>query len=353
MPFIYPTAFELRTIQSDYIASDRANRLGLQILPVQNVAAPKVRWNQQDTYAGLQHLRGLDGRPTRVNRVGWNTYEYEPGYFGEYIDITETELNNRAPQGVDLATTNIDVSDIINEADRQLIQREDDRIESTIWTLLTTGTISITLDGPDGTQIGFQDTYTFQSYTAPITWATSATATPLRDFQAIQQLGPAAGKSANFGTGAKAYANTVTLNRLLNNANASDFSGRRTSFGATLNNLGNFNSYLASQGLPELTAYDGGYWTKRPADVGAAFKKFIPDGTVVVVGQRPGNVPVGNYLMTRNVVNGFRPGSYRKLIDRVNGRNAEERVPPNIEIHRGHNGGVAIYYPSSVITMFV
>jgi hypothetical protein len=45
--------------------------------------------------------------------------------------------------------------------------------------------------------------------------------------------------------------------------------------------------------------------------------------------------------------NGFRtmsPGRYEKVIDRL-----DTRVPRTIEVHRGHNGGLVIYYGSAII----
>jgi hypothetical protein len=211
--FNYPTNYELSQIEPDLTARGEAGRAGLQIMPIRNVNAGEVRWSQQDNFYGLQALRGLDGAPTRVQRVGTKTYTYEPGVFGEYIDITETELTRRAgyaPNG-----TPIDIADLVVDADQQLINREFDRIEATIWALLTTGTFSIKMDGPTGTQVGFSDTFAIQTFTAGVPWATSATATPIANFQAVQQLGMAAGHSVDLGAGAIAYMNSVTSNRLL------------------------------------------------------------------------------------------------------------------------------------------
>jgi hypothetical protein len=350
--FNYPTNYELSQIEPDLTARGEAGRAGLQIMPIRNVAAGEVRWSQQDNFYGLQALRGLDGAPTRVQRVGTKTYTYEPGVFGEYIDITETELTRRAgyaPNG-----TPIDIADLVVDADQQLINREFDRIEATIWALLTTGTFSIKMDGPTGTQVGFSDTFAIQTFTAGVTWATSATATPIANFQAVQQLGMAAGHSVDLGAGAIAYMNSVTSNRLLNNANAADLSGRRMNSGSTPNNTGDVNRYFAAQNLPQMQVYDRGYQTTLTvgATVGP-FVKFIPDGKVVVVGNRPSGAKVGEYFKTRNASNGLNPGSYAYTLDRANGVNAEKRTPANIERHRGHNGGPVIYFPSAVVVMNV
>jgi hypothetical protein len=348
MPFVYPTNFELQAIEPDLVARGRAGRVGLDIMPDRNVNAAEVRWSQQDNYYGLQALRGLDGAPTRVQRVGTKVYSYTPGVFGEYVDLTETELTRRA--GYSPAGTPIDVADMIVEADQQLINREFDRIEATNWAVLTTGTFSIKLDGPNGTQIGFTDTFTIQTYTASVAWATAATATPITNFQAVQQLGMAAGRSVDLGAGAVAYMNSVTSNRMLNNANAADLSGRRINSGSTPNSVVDVNRYLAAQNLPQVQVYDAGYIPT----IGGSFTKFIPDGKVVVVGRRVSGARIGEYLKTRNANNpNLAPGSYSYTIDRANGVNGEKRTPPNIERHRGHNGGPVLYLPGSIVVMNV
>lgn len=348
----YPTNYELQQIEPDLIARAIEGRAGLDILPIREVNASEVRWAQQDNFYGLQALRGLDGAPTRVQRVGTKTYSYEPGVFGEFVDITETELTRRA--GYAPTGTAIDISDMVVDADNQLISRELDRIEATIWTLLTTGTFSIKMDGPTGTQVGFSDTFAIQTFTAGVTWATAASAVPIVNFQAVQQLGQAAGHSVDLGAGAVAYMNSITSNRLLNNANSADLQGRRINNGSTVNSVADVNRYFAAQNLPQMQVYDRGYQTS--ITVGASvgpFQKFLPDGKVVVVGKRTSGAQIGSYVKTRNANNGLLPGSYAYTIDRANGVNGEKRTPANIERHRGHNGGPTLLLPSSIVVMNV
>lgn len=346
MPFIYPTSFEMQQIEPELVVRDRAGRLGMQIMPVRNVNAAKVRWTQEDNYFGLQNLRGMDGEPTHVNRIGARTFEYEPGVFGEFIDITETELTNRAGSA-DVLTVPINVDDLVVDADRQLVGRENDRIESSIWTLLVTGVLQITIDGPDGTQIGYTDSYPIQTFTAAIPWSTTATAVPVRNFQSVQNL--AVGKSVDLGAGATAYMNTVTANNLLNNTNQADLAGRRTNNGGTFNTISDITSFIVAQNLPRIAIYDEGYIAKQ----GGTFQKFIPDNKVVVVGRRRSGATVGEYIMTRNANNGYRPGPYRYVLDRANGVGAAKRTPANLEVHRGHNGGPTMKYPSAIVVMNV
>lgn len=363
MPFIYPTSFEIHDIQQDLMARGAEGRVGLEILPWVEKRTAKVRWKQKDNYYGVQEFRGLDGAPTRVIRVGHKIYEYEPGVFGEYVEITESELVTRAA-GFPVETTPIDVRDLYIEADEQLINREWDRVEGSIWTLLTTGTLNILIDGPDGTQIGYSDQYTFQSYQSLVPWSTLGSAVPIKDFQNVQQLGFAAGHSVDFGAAAKAYATQVTWNRLLNNSNASDFAGKRSQYGATFNDLKGYANFFQNQNLPQPVAYDQGLIPRQAASPGSStfgggkFRKFIPDGIIVVIGVRPQNAKVGNYVSTINASNNHNPGSYSYTIDRANGGgtnggNGEKRTPANIEIHRGHNGGPVVEYTTAVLVMNV
>ena len=342
MPFIYAKSAEFRRIEQELVTRGRAGRLGLDIMPVETVDAARVRWVQKDNYTGLQHLRGMDGQPTRITRVGEKTYEYEPGVFGEFLEVTESELTERSVN-LNVDSDPIPVGDLVAEADEQLIGREWDRIESSIWTLLTTGTISIKIAGPNGTQVGYSDTYAIQTFTSTVAWTTSATATPLKDFQTVSQMG--VGKGVSFGAGARAYMNSVTVNSMLNNTNQADLAGRRVEGGNTVDDLATVNRILVAKGAPTIVVYDEGY--VNDANV---YTKFIPDTTVVVIGQRRTGARIGRYVKTRNASNNFRPGSYRYVMDRANGGgagggNAEKRTPANLEVHRGHNGGPTMVFP--------
>jgi hypothetical protein len=348
MPYIYPQNYEMREIEPELIRLGLEGRVGLQIAPIQRSNSAKVRWRQRDIYRGMQNMRGYDGSPVRVNRPGSKWYEYNPGVFGDFIIIDEQELTERAGPGVNVATTPIDVEDLTMESDSVLVGRELDRMEWAVWTLLTTGTISINLPGDDGQTVGWTATYTLQTFTAGVSWSTFATATPIIDLQTIAQGGSPAGRSVSFGAGSVAYMNSFTANLLLNNSNAADLGGRRIGGGSTLNTLQNIRDFLIGQNLPTIAVYDNGY-----VDDYGTYNKFIPNKKVVVVGQRANNATIAAYMVTRNANANFAPQSYRYVVDRINGTNAEKRTPPNIEIHRGHNGGPVMFYPSAIFVMSV
>jgi hypothetical protein len=76
---------------------------------------------------------------------------------------------------------------------------------------------------------------------------------------------------------------------------------------------------------------------------------FIPNNKVVVVGTRPAGQRVGEYRITRNANNpDLGPGPYMKVVD-----NGEDKVPREIDVHDGHNGGPVLYYPGAIVVMSV
>ena len=351
MPFIYTPNYQLFEIEPLLLARGRAGRVGLDLFPDVNRNAAQVRWVQSDNYFGLAQMRGLNGQPTHVKRQGYKQFVYEPGYYGEFILIDEQELVTRAGMAP-IDSTPIDIADLVAAADTQLVQREFDRKEWLVWNLLINGSITVNLGGDNGLQRPYTDTYTTQTFVATVPWSSTATATPIANIQSVQQL--QVGYSVDFGAGATAYMNQVTANNLLNNQNANDLGGRRNLFGATINNVAGVASYWQSQNLPNIVVYDAGYYPLIGQNVATQFVKFIPNNKVVVVGTRPNGASIGEMQNTRNAMNpNLAPGSYRFMKDYANGVNAPKEVPPRIEIHRGFNGGPALYYPSAVVILSV
>lgn len=334
---IYPTSAELDLIAQDLLPRLTAARPIFARFPMVAHDAAMVLWEQEDNYTGLQQVRGMNGAPPRVNRVGLKRYASQPGIYGEYLPLDERTLTERRQYGT--FGTPVDVQDLVADAQRQLLQRRLDRVESIIWTLLTTGTFAVT--GPSGAVLA-TDSYTTQTFSAAINWSSQATSTPLADMRAIQLKHR--GHSVDFGVGAEAYINRVTLNQFLSNTNAADLGGRRGAGLSTINGPEQLNQLLAMDDLPTLVVYDQGY-----LDDTSTFQPFIPDGDVVVIGRRADNAPIGEYQLLRNANNpGMGPGPYMKVID-----TEEREVPRSVQVHDGHNGGPAIRFPSAVVAMSV
>lgn len=334
--YAYPSAQVLSTIEQNLMPDLVADDPVFEIMPIDTQDASLLKWQQQDDYIGLQQLRGLNGTPPRVSRLGINEFQMKPGVYGEYMSIDEAEMTERAKFGS--LTDVIDIGDLVAQAQQQLLHRRLTRIKYIGWTLLTTGTFSVsTLDGVTHT-----DSYTMQTYSASPAWSSASTAVPLADFRAVQLL--SLGYSVDFGQKATAYMNRVTWNYFIKNTNAADLYGRRTAGLGTYENVGDVNKLLAGDDLPQIVIYDKAY-----KDASGTATRYIPNNTVVVVGQRPGGRNIGNYTMTRNMnTTDGAAGPYTKVID-----NGDRAVPREIAVHDGHNGGPRLYFPSAVVVMSV
>jgi hypothetical protein len=261
----------------------------------------------------------------------------QPGVYGEFLTVDEVEITRRRPPG--RWNGSISIDDLVMKLQDQLLGRELDRKEKMGWDLLATGTFSVT--GPDG-MVLHTDTYTPQTASAAVIWATSATATPLADFRAVQLL--SRGYSLSFGADAKAYMSRVTFNNFIKNTNAADFGGKKGVGLQSVSSVGDSNTILAGEGLPQIVIFDGGYLSE-PSGV---FVPFIATGKVIIVGKRLDGAPIGEILSTRNANNpGEAPGAYDKVVD------DPDAVPRLITVHRGWNGGIALYFPAAIVILTV
>lgn len=335
--YVYPTSAELKVIEQDLLPRLQQDRPIFKIMPITEVHSHRLMWEQKDNYLGLQNVRGLGGKPSRIQRVGGKRYDMEPGVYGEYVDIDETELTVRRRWGT--FGEPIDISDLVTEGQNQLLVRRLDRIELIGWTLLATGTFSVSSE--DGS-IVHTDTFPIQNFTAGVAWGTSATATPLANFRAVKLL--ARGRSVAFDSKSTVYMNQVTFNKLVTNTNANDLAGRRVTGLLSPLNQKEINDILLGEGLPQIEIYDQGYLNDS-----GTFVPFIADDKAIVVGHRPSGAALAEYRMTLNANNaGAAPGAYMKVID-----HGELRVPRSIEVHDGHNGGPVIYFPGALVRMNV
>lgn len=334
MNIVFPTTAQIQKIAQDKLPSLTTDDPIFQYFPIETVDADTLYWEQLDNFTGLQAVRGLGGKPSRVRQVGAKTFEMKPGAYGEFMTIEEVELTRRRPLGQWDGT--VDISEVVMLRQDQLLNRRVDRIKAISWTLATTGTFSVS-NAESG--ITHTDTFALQTFTSSTAWSDAANSTPLADMRAIQLL--SRGKSVSFGANSKLYLNRVTANQMLANTNQSDLGGRRTGNVYVAMTLEEANRIFMSEGLPQIEVYDDGYL--RDSD--GAFVPFIANAKGILFGARPGNQPIGAYRMTRNVNNpNAEPGAYMKVVDK-----GETEVPRIIEVHDGHNGGPVIYFPSALV----
>lgn len=335
----FPDNITLNEIAQEFVPRLTENRPILQDFPLKNVEDDIIEWEQRGNYIGLQQIRGVGGAPSRVKRVGANTFRFTPGYYGEFLEVNEAELIRARKLG-DLQMRK-KVDETTAEFASQLMQRRYDRIESIIWTLISTGTFSVALNNV----VMATDTFTLQTFTASPTWATIATATPLADFRTVQLK--QRGYSLSFGAGSKAYMNRTTFNNFLSNTNAADLGGRRGAGFSTINSPEALNMLFAQDNLPNIVVYDEGYY-----DDSSAFQLFIPNNKVIVVGRRTIGDVLGEYRCTLNVNSGDgSAGPYMQIWDSA--QHDGGRPPRHIEVHDGHNGGPVLYHPAGIVVMTV
>jgi hypothetical protein len=341
----YPTNYELKLLEPDLMSEAMLSADPIFAdFPITAKPVHNIEWVMKENISGLQAARGLDGQAPRVQALGASMYAMAPGVYGEQEVISERELTTRAPYNAPGAVINID--DLVVERLKQLVGREVTRVRSNIWTLLTTGVITVIAPGTGATQVNGQYDIRKISYTdttdglANVPWATVATSKPLQDLQAVQQLYEA-GTSCRFGTNAKMYMNRRTFNYIINSVSL----GTRIVAGmkGLLPGMSDIANLFENFGLPAPIVMNDGY-----LDDSQVWQYYIPDNKVVLIGTRPNNDVLGEYVQTRNAQNpNFDAGPYIKIVD------DPDLVPRNIVIHRGHNGGPAIYFPNGVIILSV
>ncbi len=336
--FVYPTSAEIFKISQSKIPRLTKDRPAFKFFPMVNKKVDTILWEQRDNYQGLQQVRGMEGQPSRVKRIGAKRYSMEPGVYGEFIPLEERELTKRRAFGT--MGSKMDIGDMVMEAEEQLTQRFLDRVEVTIWSLISTG--AFTVVSPQTGATLHTDVFPINTFSAIVPWSTYATATPLADLRQVKLL--SRGTSNSFDSGSELYINQVTLNHLLSNRNANDVAGRRVGGLLTPLTLEEINKIFTGEGLPSIVVYDEGYYN----DAGT-FTLFVPDNTFTLIGRRPAGQTVGEYIMSINANNpGAAPGRYMRVKNKAKGDN-EAEIPPVIEVHDGHNGGPAIYFPGAVV----
>jgi hypothetical protein len=128
----YPTNVELAQIAQVKVPRLTRDRAGFQIMPMRDLDAPILMWEQEDDWVGLQQVRGLNGDPPRVRHQGANRFIAQPGYYGEHETVDEQEITMR--RGYGTWTGSVSIDDLVMRLQDKLLGRELDRVEYIIWT---------------------------------------------------------------------------------------------------------------------------------------------------------------------------------------------------------------------------
>lgn len=336
MLFRFPTNYEIERIEPDLVQILNLYTDPIfQFFPRIAKQASSVKWSISEAVTGLQNIRGYDGDPVPVNRPGEKWYNMMPGVYGDVIPISEEEMTERSAMA--LAGMPVSIDDLVADANKTLLIRENTLIRSILWTMVRTGEIKVS--HKNGTVMQ-RDSWAIKTYAATTPWSTTATATPSKNFIAARAAW-SGGTSCQFDENAVAFMNRKTCDNMLMNTNADDL--------GTLQKNGNIldleivNRKLRALGLPSIQVMNDTYY-----DNAGTLQYYVPDSTVVVFGTRPANQPLGNYVDTLNMVRTDRKAGGYTFV-----KMEQNEVPPKVEVHRGHNGGPRILYPNGVGVMSV
>lgn len=309
------------------------NYLGEQFMPWIEENADTVLWEIRDNVVGLQLAREANQPFPVIPDEGINRFLMTPGRFGEMKRLDEIKIE-RMRQIATFGTA-IDVSEEISRMQEALTDREQSLIEACRWALMGNGIVNVLNKNGDLVEVARYEVTTF---TPSVSWGTSATATPLNDFRSIRDN--YAGFGHNFGYGAVAIGNPVTLNKIWRNTNNNDIAGKRTQGLGSVLSITEWNQLMAQEDLPTLISYGKGYLSSL-----TAFTRFIPDNKVIVIGQNDNQgTKCGNYVSTRVGAALGATGIYAE-----SGLAAEApRLPWTA---RGHNGAPRIDYTRQIVVL--
>lgn len=328
-----PSAVELRRAEQVKLPTLTQASKVFEYFPIESVEEEYLRWTQKDNFVGLQNVRGIGGKPPRISMVGDKTYLAQPGYYGEFVALDEVQLTRRR-DAASLSGKPLMVSDMVGEAQDLLLHRRIERIKYILWTLLTTGTFSVSAD--DGT-VMHTASFSPMTFSASVAWSTRATATPLNDM--FNMLIKYRGQSVRMDSSAELLVNAKWVNHARNNTNSADLGGKRINGGNTPLSLEDMNQIFVDNGLPRIVQCEEGY-----LDSSGTWQLFIPDGVGVMVAKRTNGAAIGSYRQTLNMATKDRViGAYTAVIPK------EDEIPFSIEVHDGHNGGPTLTYPGTIV----
>lgn len=335
--YVYPKTKHIEEVEQKLLPDLSGSNPIFSIFPFDSDRRHLIEWEQEDNYIGTQQLRGYNGMPLSVTRVGAKRFKAEPGVYGEFVTLDEEELTIRRDRASYGGGGPIDVSDLVGVAAKQLLVRRLNLVRKICWNLLINGTFSV---AHKITGVIYTGSYTPPSFTPNPLWNQLSTATPLKDMRGYRAF--EAGQSCSFGTGAVQYMNWATSVTLLSNANSNDLGKKLIGGGNTINGLDDVNKILLMNDVPPIVIHNDGY-----LDDSGTWQYDIPEGKVVVVGKRPSGARVGRYRYTLNINrSNAAPKPYMRVFDR-----STDHVPGLIEVHDGHNGGPLVQFPGSVIVV--
>lgn len=323
----------LRKVADLRLPRMKEGRLGLKLMPIVNVNETTLEYERNAVTRGLQFARGIGGTPGPVNKPGFETRVVSPGYYGDSYRINEKELIDKREVG---SWTEFDSeAKQTAKASEFHTQRYLDRIEYNIFTFLLTG--GFEAKNIQGVPY-YQPVYDVDVVTPGTLFSDLANSTPRRYLQDRIATLHQRGFSVRFDKGWMIMSSKTAIT-MLNNTNPNDIGGRRFDMGQTTNSFKEMNQLFVSNGIPEATIYDDGYFPET-----GGFSLFVPEGKILLIGNRADGEPIGEYRQTRAAQNpNAAPGEWYKVVD-----NRDREGAPEVVMEAGHNGGPVPYYPEAV-----
>lgn len=317
MPFSLPTNWEqdVAWILPDLLwkrmnfSKDRLFRH----FPFSYIDANEVHYDQYSNMGGLMPTRALGAAPEVVTMPPLDVFKVKPGYYGLEALLEEEEMTvQRQPNTINEA---LDVNDRLGVIVQNCSTLLANRFLQTMGIFASSGVIANV--NAAGQIVHREVVPNFQVFqpagsggTGPGWSANPANATPISDLTYWQTnlLNP--GTSASFGPESALLCNPKTVNTIWRTGQVQSLVA---DYGASflrgdiappkIEGKNSLNDLIRGSGLPPLEVYDQGYYptlaAARSQDA-TQFQYAIPDNTLVWVGKRPDDQPIGAMKLTKH-----------------------------------------------------
>lgn len=330
----FPTTQEITHIVRNR-AYDSSLYIGATFCPLQNEYVTQIEYDILEPAYGMTSAHVLGGDVKNVEVPNMGTKRFGTAYWKEKIRIDEAKLLNARAAG---SYNKRAGRELVMQAALQLDTRLETRMEWLRWQTVTNGKIVVT-----DNNINFTVTYGIPgnnridiSGDATRKWIAS-TADPLSDIDDWLKLFRGSGAHAK-----TVYLNSDTAGAMAKNQTIRDLLKQ-------CNYAGMLSSSNITQALrilfPKLTfvIYDGGYLAEDHS-----FNMFIPDGTLVLLGEYTGE-KLMDFVTTLSLHNGGlskpQPGKFSVIKDCSS--SAEN---PYISLLVGLYGLPRVFHPNWIVS---
>lgn len=346
----YEIELAVAELMNDVAADDPL----LSVFPLGWCDADELIWDQPENGYGLLSLRGLNGEPNIAPVTGFRKLKMTPGYYGETVEIDETEMTKAREPGS--PNNPIDLKWILGYRTEQQVSKAFNQIRYLAAQLGIFGKYYVTR--PGGGAVHADSIAGFNGLVASAWHTSPTTATPINDLLGFKNT-LQTGTSSRFGKDSTLFMQTAAYNDLVETTDIRTVF--KIQYGNTPLGLEGLNHILAGFDLPKIQIYDEGYYlTPSDAQNRVNFQRFLPTLSAMWVGTRPKGVPCGNFLFTRNMLNQPPEGETPQYkwskgdLERMPWAQGLAtmleffRKPPRYELDVWFNGGIAVKYPSAI-----